>query len=182
MHACHYITLHCIALHYITLHFILIYIYLVYIYIISLPDSPWKSPENLHLNNPARHSASCSSSSTSQRVTRDGNRLKAVVVRACVQSTPGMKNITAAAPQTTPELCPGATRCFIDTTTLSVGLGGQLLIIEEPSFNGRFNMILANSNVPHRNSCLSLFSVINGGCSKALYILYIYIIMKLEKS
>ena len=34
-------------------------------------------------------------------------------------------------------------------------------------------MILANSNVPHRNSCLSLFSVINGGCSKAFYILYI---------
>ena len=81
-----------------------------------------------------------------------------------------MKNITAAAPQTTPELCPGATRCFIDTTTLSVGLGGQLLIIGEPLFDGRFDMILANSNVPHRNSCLSLFSVINGGCSKAFYI------------
>ena len=55
----------------------------------------------------ASHSASSSSSSTSQSVTNDGRRLQAVVVDACVHSTPGRMKTMAADPQTISNPCPG---------------------------------------------------------------------------
>ena len=55
----------------------------------------------------ASHSASSSSSSTSQSVTNEGRRLQAVVVDACVHSTPGRMKTMAADPQTVSNPCPG---------------------------------------------------------------------------